>query len=155
MQSEILTKYALDISNIEKNFDKIKKVKLEKYDLRFTHLLCMVKIRQNRDGLTSTEISQTCAIDKAFVSRITADLINRDLIKINEKFNDGRKYKHKYILTDKGNLIMDDIINDLSVAVNTISSKIPREDLRIFFRVLTAFNDNIDSAVDEILNTSL
>ena len=86
MQSEIMTKYALDISKIEKNLDRIKDARLKQYDLRYTHLMCMVKIRQSKEGLTSTEISHICFIDKAFVSRITNELIQRDLIKTNEKF---------------------------------------------------------------------
>jgi DNA-binding MarR family transcriptional regulator len=114
--------------------------------------VCLVKIKQSPEGLNSTELSHICDIDKAFVSRITTYLIKEDLIKINEKFNDGRKYKHKYILTEKANVMMEDIIQSIVYAFSIVTENIPKEELMTFYRVLNAFNDNIESAVDSVLN---
>ena len=102
MYMERFTAFALNLANIERDLHKIKSKKMAEYGLRATHLMCMVQIFSHEDGLTPTELARTCAIDKAFVSRITADLVDRKFVMFNEKYNDGRKYRQKFVLTEEG-----------------------------------------------------
>lgn len=150
MYLEKFTAFTINLSNIERSLHKVKSKKMAQYGLRATHLMCMVQIDQNKDGLTPTEIAQTCAIDKAFVSRITNDLIELEFIKINEKFNDGRKYRQKYVLTDKGYEIMSEVKDIIDKIIANISGAVTEQELRSFYKVLDVINDNIDSAADEV-----
>ncbi|MBE6684770.1 MAG: MarR family transcriptional regulator [Ruminococcaceae bacterium] len=90
---------AVCIENINKKISKIKREKTAQLGIKNAHFNCMMHIDLTPDGLTPTEISKDCNVDKAFVSRITADLIRGEFICTNQKFNDGRKYRNKYILT--------------------------------------------------------
>ncbi len=150
MFMERFTAFTVNLSNIERSLHKVKSKKMAQYGLRATHLMCMVQIDQTPDGLTPTEIARTCAIDKAFVSRITFDLLDQDFIKINEKFNDGRKYRQKYILTEKGYGIMNEIREIIDKVVTDISDTVTEDELKCFYKVLSVINDHIDIAAEEL-----
>lgn len=147
---ERFTAFTVHLSNIERSLHKIKSKKMAEYGLRATHLMCMIHIYRTEDGLTPTEISRTCAIDKAFVSRITYDLTERDLITFNERFSDGRKYKQKYILTDKGVAIIEEIKLLVDKVIGNIYDCVSVEELKCFYKVLDAINANINASADEI-----
>ena len=150
MYMERFTAFTINLSNIERSLHKAKGKKMAQYGLRATHLMCMIQIDQSGDGLTPTEISKTCAIDKAFVSRITSDLMDQEFIKINEKFNDGRKYRQKYVLTEKGYGLMSEIHDIIDKVVANISGAVSDDELKCFYKVLDVINSSIDCAADEI-----
>lgn len=150
MFMERFTAFTINLSNIERSLHKAKGKKMAQYGLRATHLMCMIQIDQSEDGLTPTEISKTCAIDKAFVSRITSDLMDQEFIKINDKFNDGRKYRQKYVLTEKGYGLMAEIREIIDRVVANISGTVTDDELKCFYKVLDVINSNIDCAAEEI-----
>ena len=150
MYMERFTAFTVNLSSIERSLYKVKSKKMTQYGLRATHLMCMLHINQTPDGLTPTEISRACAIDKAFVSRITIDLLAQDLIKINEKFNDGRKYRQKYILTERGYGIMKEIGEIIDRVITDISDSVTEDELKCFYKVLSVINDHIDIVSEEL-----
>ena len=78
--------FALSLDKINKGIDRVKSEKTTEYGIRIAHFNCLVHIDQVIDGLTPTEISRVCSVDKAFVSRITSDLIKGDFIQTNKIF---------------------------------------------------------------------
>lgn len=143
---------AIRFSNIERVLHSMKSEQMAKYGLRHTHLVCMVYIDQSEDGLTPTEISKICDFDKAFVSRITSELIQKNIIKVNDKFNDGRKYKQKFVLDEVGVQIINEI-NELMKAVSEKALEgITVEELKIFKSVLFAISDKFDSIYKDFTN---
>ena len=150
MYMERFTAFTINLSNVERSLNKVKSIKMAQYGLRATHLMCMIQIDQNEDGLTPTEIAQACAIDKAFVSRITTDLIEQDFIKVNNKFNDGRKYRQKFILTEKGYSVMAEIKEIVDKIISNISDTVTDDELKCFYKVLNVINNNIDSAAKDV-----
>ncbi len=144
MYMERFTTFTINLSNIERSLHKIKSLKMAQYGLRATHLMCMVQIEGSKDGLTPTELAQKCAIDKAFVSRITNDLNALCFIRINDKFNDGRKYRQKYILTEKGYAVMQEIQDIITRVVGDIWDTVTPEELQCFYKVLDVINDKIN-----------
>lgn len=149
MYMDRFTAFALNLTNLERDLYKIKSKKMAEYGLRATHLMCMVQIFCHEDGLTPTEIARTCAIDKAFVSRITADLVDRNFIKFNEKYNDGRKYKQKFVLTDEGMSVMDQINEVVDNVIAKIHGQVSEKELKSFYKVLEVLNNNINLATEE------
>ncbi len=150
MYMERFTAFTINLSNIERSLHKIKSMKMAQYGLRATHLMCMIQIEQNKDGLTPTEIANTCSIDKAFVSRITNDLMDLSFIKINDRFNDGRKYRQKYILTEKGYSVMVEVKEIIDKVIGNISDTVSEEELKCFYKVLNVINNNIDLAAEKV-----
>ena len=150
MYMDRFTAFALNLANIERDLHKMKSKKMAEYGLRATHLMCMVQIFCHEDGLTSTEIARTCAIDKAFVSRITADLVDRKFVMFNEKYNDGRKYKQKFVLTEEGMKVMYEISDAVDKVIAKIYDQVSEEELKNFYKILEVLNNNINLATDEI-----
>ena len=150
MYMDRFTAFALNLANIERDLHKMKSKKMAEYGLRATHLMCMVQIFCHEDGLTSTEIARTCAIDKAFVSRITADLVDRKFVMFNEKYNDGRKYRQKFVLTEEGTKVMHEISDAVDKVIEKIYDQVSEEELKNFYKILEVLNNSINLATDEI-----
>lgn len=150
MYMDRFTAFALNLANIERDLHKMKSKKMAEYGLRATHLMCMVQIFCHEDGLTSTEIARTCAIDKAFVSRITADLVDRKFVMFNEKYNDGRKYRQKFVLTEEGMKVMHEISDAVDKVIAKIYDQVSEEELKNFYKILEVLNNSINLATDEI-----
>ena len=150
MYMDRFTAFALNLANIERDLHKIKSKKMAEYGLRATHLMCMIQIFCNEDGLTSTEIARTCAIDKAFVSRITADLVDRKFVMFNEKYNDGRKYRQKFVLTEEGMKVMYEINEVVDKVIAKIYDQVSEEEIQHFYKILSVLNNNVMSAIEEV-----
>ena len=140
----------LSFDNITKCVEKIKSIKISEFGIRSAHFNCMMHIDLSSDGLTSTEISKDCGIDKAFVSRTTSDLIKGGFIQTNQKFNDGRKYRIKYILTEKGKAVIKETKALLEKYFSEISDKISEYDVKCFWRVMTAISEVAHKTSEEI-----
>ena len=81
-------------------------------------------------------------MDKAFVSRTTADLIKGGFIQTNQKFHDGRKYKNKYILTEKGREVIKETKAMIEKYFSDLSEKISEYEMSCFIRVILAINES-------------
>lgn len=140
----------LSFENITKCIEKIKSIKISEFGIRAAHFNCMMHIDLSSDGLTSTEISKDCGVDKAFVSRTTSDLIKGGFIQTNQKFNDGRKYRNKYVLTEKGKEVIKETRALLEKHFSEISNKISEYEIKCFWRVMTAINEVAHKTSEEI-----
>ena len=147
---ENFSAFALAFESLNKSINKIKSAKISEFGIRAAHFNCLMHIDLSPDGLTPTEISKDCGIDKAFVSRTTADLVKGGFIKTNEKFNDGRKYRNKYILTEKGKEVICEIKALIEKFFSDISSKISEYDMRCFWKVVSAISETVSKKTAEI-----
>jgi DNA-binding MarR family transcriptional regulator len=109
-----------------------------------------MRIDLSSEGLTPSELSKDCGVDKAFVSRTTADLLKAGFIATNQKFNDGRKYKNKYILTEKGKAVISETKALLEKLFSEIGDKISEYEMKCFVRVMLAINETISKKTMEI-----
>ena len=146
---ENISAFAVSLENINKYINKIKNIKISEYGIRIAHFNCMMHIDLSKEGLTPTEISQDCGIDKAFVSRTTADLIKGGFIRINQKFNDGRKYRNKYILTEKGQSVMQETKTMIENYLTEVCGKIGEIEMRSFINVILSINENMNKKAAE------
>lgn len=135
----------LSLENLIKHVNKIKSEKISEFGIKAAHFNCLMRIDLSPDGLTSTELSRDSGVDRAFISRTTSDLIKGGFIKTNEKFDDGRKYKVKYVLTEKGKAVIRETKQLFEKHLSLIGTKISEIDMRGFFKVLLAINETADS----------
>ena len=131
----------LSLENVGKCIEKIKSCKISEFGIRPAHFNCMMHIDLSPDGLTPTELSKDCGVDKAFVSRTTSDLVKAGFIKTNEKFHDGRKYRNKYILTEKGKEVICETKKIVDHFFSQIGEKIGEYEMKCFLRVMLAINE--------------
>jgi len=150
MESERFVPFVLYTERIAKNIKRLADTKMEKYGLRSAHVMCILQLAKSENGLSSAELSNVCGVDKAFISRITAELMGKNYISRNIGPKQG-KYKTKFLLTEEGekiNNILNEIITEF---INQISKNTPVKKLEIFYEVLST----IDMGLDDITNKEI
>ena len=136
-------KFNMTFSNIEKELQKYKNSSLTEYGLRSTHLLCMVRLKDS-GGMTPTELAESCSVNKALISRVTADLFERGYIEFTADSAD-KKYRKKMALSNEGERITEEIIQKITHAVSAVSGNISARKLAVFYDVLFTIEKNIEN----------
>lgn len=135
-------KFSSIVSNIEKELQKYKNTNLEEYNLRSTHMQCLISLNDS-DGMTAVDLADACAVNKAMISRVASDLLERGYIGFTPDSAD-KKYRKKMALTEEGKRVVDEIIAKIRHAVTAVSGNIPEEALSVFYDVLFTIEDNIE-----------
>lgn len=142
MEKRIYDNNILAFDRITKNTKRIIDTVLKEHDLRSTHASCFFRICEANDGLTSTELAEACGVDKAFISRITAELTENGYI-CKDPASVGMIYKRKFVLTEKGHEIYDALLNELSKITSKTRDKLTDAKLQAFTEVLDVLDKNI------------
>lgn len=139
MREEGFIPFILYTERIAKNIKRIEDSVMEPYGLRSSHVMCILRISEHEGGLSSAALSSACGVDKAFISRITSELTDKEYIKKGSE----HAYKTKFVLTEKGKDINDIINEAISSAIKTITKDIPADKMRTFYDVLSTLDDGI------------
>ena len=134
------------IASAGKTLQRIKTNKMEEYGLGSTHTTCLCKLgKAGAMGVTQKELTEQEGIDRAQVSRVLRDLEQADLVQA----VGSSTYKRRYCLTEKGNIITDEI-NSIILEINRyVSRDISMEEIAVFYRVLQEINSNLKKAEDK------
>lgn len=149
MDSERFSPFVLYIERISKNIKRIADTKMEPYGLRSSHIMCILQLAKTEGGLSSTALAEACGVDKAFISRIASELMEKDYIVKDEKNATG-KYKTKLILTENGWKIYSVIVEILEGCFKRVDSNISMKKLDVFYDVL----EKIDTGVENLVKNS-
>lgn len=147
-RSERFLPFILSIDRMSKNIKRIKDNAMEKYGLRSAHVMCLFNLVKNSEGLNSTELSEACGVDKAFISRVTSELEKRRYIKRNQN-DHGSIYKCKFVLTELGLEVNKYINQKIEQIMEEVSGSIPDHKIRTFYEVLTIIDENISFQLKE------
>lgn len=151
MESERFVPFVLYTERISKNIKRLADSKMEPYGLRSAHVMCILQLAKSKNGLSSAELSRVCGVDKAFVSRITNELMEKNYISRDIGPKQG-KYKTKFLLTENGekiNRIMNEIISDF---IGKISKNTPVKKIETFYEVLNSIDTELDIITDKEIN---
>lgn len=146
MDSERFSPFVLFIERISKNIKRVADINMEPYGLRSSHVMCILQLAKNEGGLSSTALADACGVDKAFISRITCELMEKKYIMKDEENATG-KYKTKFVLTDDGKRINQIIVGILEDCFQTVDSRLTQRELNVFYNVL----EKVDRGIDELL----
>ena len=149
VNSERFSPFVLSIERISKNIKRIADAKMEPYGLRSSHVMCILQLAKTEGGLSSTALAEACGVDKAFISRITSELTEKNYIVKDEKNAKG-KYKTKLILTESGWEIYGIVIEILEDSFKQVDSNISMKKLEVFYEVL----EKIDLGVTSLVKNS-
>ena len=139
-------RFSIAMETISKNVQKYKNEQLSPFGLKSMHLMFLYCLGGAENGLTATELSKSCGVDKAFISRMTTDL--RTMGYISSADADDGHYKKRLELTERGRNIIGDINVLVDSAVEKVTADVPREHLEIFYEVLEKMNGNINGLLD-------
>jgi len=139
-------RFSFAIDQIAKNLQKIKNTHMSRFGLRSMHLMCLFQLDKNPEGLTGTELARCCSVDKAFISRVTGDLCSSQYVEYSDKT--GTRYNNKYVLTEAGHKVMQEIRNIMEIAVNAVSAGVSEEQLRTFYQVLEQLDHGLSALAE-------
>lgn len=132
------------ISTVYKKIQKIKKLSMNELGLKGVHVMCIYYLYTNSEGLTASELCDKCREDKAGISRILADLERSGMIQYHSPAQEGRRYRAKAILTDKGHAYGSQVNDLIRAAAEAGGSGLTQADIEIFYRVLHHISDNLE-----------
>ena len=142
MVGDNFERFAQMLSTASKSIFRLKSKCMSKYGLSSTHTLCLRSLYENSEGLTKSEIADNCQIDKAQITRIMGELVEKDYVK-----SDTRKtYNCKFFLTEIGVKITEEINETVDAIVKYVNSEIPKEDIEHFYSVFEAINKKLKSS---------
>ena len=132
MEHDRLDRFMNMTGSAAKSITKIKHKKMSKYGLGSTHTTCLRRLYAAENGLTRTQLSKLCELDKAQITRIVGELSNKGFVIEESK---GSGYKKKIFLTDSGREMTAEIYRVVLELNEYVSGSIPQEDIDHFYRV--------------------
>lgn len=139
--------FTLTLASILKAVKKIEGEQMSRFGLRSSHVMILYQLGKHPEGLIPADLAESGSVDKALISRSIAELHEKALVcTLN---SDGRKYKAPLALTPSGEEIAAYITQTVEEIQHQVSSKIPSEDLEVFYRTLFTLRDNFDKLAKE------
>lgn len=127
-----------------KSITRLKSTFMETYNLSATHARCLTALLSD-SALNQNQLAEKLEIDRSQISRILRDLLSRGFV----VSDDTNPYKKNYHLTDSGESSAQ-LLNDTILRINNfVSSDIPDEDIRIFYRTLERINQGLKKATKQ------
>lgn len=140
MEQDRLEAFMTLITSASRSITKLKSRGMASYGLGSTHTACVRVLYTAPNGLTRTQLSNKCELDKAQISRIINELTEKGYVTENPG---PSSYKKRILLTDKGKGISEEI-NKLVLDINTlVSGEIPDEDIETFYKVFGIICKNL------------
>lgn len=134
---------ATGVAQIYKDILKIKRYQMQSLGLKSTYVMCLYYLGRYPKGLTAAALCKLCKENKAGISRILSELIQKGFIRYDNE-NSSKKYRAKILLTDSGNEYATKINDGIIEAVTKGGLGITNEEREVFYRVLSRIADNLD-----------
>ncbi len=131
------------LGDAQKSISRIKQKKMDQYGLGSAHTLCMCVLAEHTDGLTKTELVRYCGVDKAQISRVVSDILEKEYASI---ANPECSYRQRYVLTDEGMTIATDMRQIILDINNFVSDSISKEQIENFYETLKTICGNLKKA---------
>ena len=147
MKSNNFEIFSTGVSHLIKSIQQLKSRKMAEYGLKGTTALCLCQIFESETGLSAGELSERGEIDKAQVSRCMAELTEKGFVFRDAR--DGKQYRQKYCLTQKGKEVARDIVQSTSAIQARIRENVSDADMAIFYRVLDVLCDNFSIILEQ------
>ena len=141
--------FSLHLNHAQKSLNKLKNKKMELYGLGSAHTICLCLLKKEPDGITKTDMAQRCGVDKAQISRVIAELEEKNYVSTSRN---GSHYRQKYQLTEQGKAVSEEIQQTIDEINSYVSGSISEEDLETFYRTFGIICNNLKNAESEFLS---
>lgn len=128
------------ITSINRFIKRIKTEEMAEFNLKSPHVSCLYYVYKV-GAITARELCDLCGEDKASISRSLRFLEKQGYI--SNAVNEGKKYKSRIILTEKGMETGKIICRKVDAILTKASEGIEERDEEITYRTLQAVNDNL------------
>ena len=135
------------LSSATKSLERLKSKGMEEFGLSGTHTLCLRQLYDSPTGLTRTELATKLSVDRAQITRVIGELLEKGFVTEGEG---GSGYRKKCALTEKGRSATAEINAIVERINHFVSGEIPPERLSDFYRTLREICENLKKA-EELL----
>ncbi len=136
-----------DFSNLlysaTKSLHRLKTRAMDGYGLSSAHPFCLRALQMKPEGMTRTQLATACSVDKAQISRIVSELVERGYVSEASK---GAGYRKKIILTDRGRQIACEIDDKVNRVLTYVSGEIPPDDIEQMYCTMSRICENLKRA---------
>lgn len=129
------------ISGINRYIQKIERDEMIKYGYKGSYAQYLVALYKCDEGMTMARLCEVCDKDKAAVSRIVTELIQKDLVV--KKIQDNKTYKGKLLLTDKGKNAACFVMEKARKAVYEVGGELSEEEREVLYKSLESIAYNL------------
>ena len=131
------------ISSIHKKIEKIKKDRMKEFGLSGNHVMCMVYLAQNPEGLTATDLCKLISVDKAATSRALSELFEKGYVHY-PNLDGHKKYRTVVALTENGFKIAEQIDSIICNIVNEAGNGLSDKERCTMYRSLEMIDTNLN-----------
>ena len=147
--------FSSTIEEIQKNIQRLKTQSMRKAGLGISDMSCLMMLKKHPEGLSSTELSRHCRLDKALISRTVQKLLKKELIAydyprlpaIREPDPEGvvrrGAYRVPLHLTEEGERLTRELYDVASAAAAYITDHIDSQEMTDFYRTLDKVSQNL------------
>ena len=122
------------VSVINRQIQKIERDEMVKYGYKGAFAQYLIAIRRHPEGVTSAQLSEICDKDKAAVSRVVTEMIEKGLVM--RKCTSESLYRAKLLLTQEGCRIADFVAGRAAAAVEAVGNELNDEERKMFYSTL-------------------
>ena len=135
--------FCSSISSIYHFIQKIERAEMANYGCKGTFAQYLAALHRCPEGMTATQLCESCDRDKAAVFRMLSELENKNLIcRVNPA--EGQ-YRSRLTLTDSGLQAADFVRRRATIAVELAGQGLTEEDRQVFYTSLTRIAANLDN----------
>ena len=128
--------FSTELLRLAKRLNELKNKKLAEHDIKVTNARCLCRIAASgEEGMSATQLSLACSIDKAQVSRCMLELTRKECVYRDTE--EGKCYKQKYRLTEEGRRITNDLIVSTHAVREALGDGVADEEIDVFCSVLS------------------
>ena len=133
--------FSLSVSRIYHDIQKIERTQMERFGLKGPHAQTLLALHRHPEGVTSVQLCEICAKDKAAVSRTIAELEEYGMV-CRQQFH-GSAYRALLKLTPKGEAAAREVSARAVMAVEQAGKGLDDECRDVFYQVLARIADNL------------
>lgn len=140
----MITKYELfssSVSSLSRDIQAIERTEMAKFGLKGPHAQCLLAMLRHPLGITSAQLCELCAKDKAAISRTVSELEQEQMIR--RESRNGGVYRAALLLTEKGRAAADAVSRRAKIAVEAAGVGLNDAQREVFYQVLAIIADNL------------
>lgn len=130
------------VLELNRYLQKIKEMEMRPYGLHASHVMCLYFLGKSPEGLTATELTEACKEDKAAISRSTAQLIEKGLVRRTEA-ESKRAYRAKLYLTESGQEMVQTFDRRIDTVLTRGGKGLTDEQRNIFYSTMNIIIENM------------
>lgn len=139
---DIFDAFMMSLTRAYKYTAQIKKKEGDSFGIKSIHIMSLLKLGKNPEGMTVSELARSCIEDKAAISRMLEELAELGYVSLTPSGRNQKRHS-KIKLTKAGMDIVKDMNDYIYKLADMIRKDISKEDEKVFYRVFEQINKNL------------